>query len=104
MMVAVSLIVEADTGVNDMLDRDGSRTPVGFRIANDQGKNPVAAEVVQAATNSGNRRKTLALRGRLHHERIKGVKGFRSNGVSIEPLNHRTRGPSSYRLQPLAVF
>lgn len=50
MMVTVPLIVEADTGVNDMLDRDGSRTPVGFRIANDHGKNPVAAEVVQAAT------------------------------------------------------
>ena len=50
MMVTVPLIVEAATGVNDLLDRDGSRTPVGFRIANDHGKNPVAAEVVQAAT------------------------------------------------------
>jgi aspartate--ammonia ligase len=50
MMVTVPLIVEADTGVNDMLDRDGSRTPVGFRIANDRGKNSVTAEVVQAAT------------------------------------------------------
>ena len=28
MMVQVPLIVDAESGVNDMLDRDGSRTPV----------------------------------------------------------------------------
>lgn len=28
-MVTVPLILDADSGVNDMLDRDGSRTPVG---------------------------------------------------------------------------
>jgi aspartate--ammonia ligase len=50
MMMTVPLIVEAASGVNDLLDRDGSRTPVGFHIANDHGKNPVEAEVVQAAT------------------------------------------------------
>ncbi|MBI5582741.1 MAG: aspartate--ammonia ligase, partial [Deltaproteobacteria bacterium] len=50
MMVTVPLIVAADSGVNDMLDRDGTRTPVGFHIANDYGKNPIEAEVVQAAT------------------------------------------------------
>jgi aspartate--ammonia ligase len=33
-----------------MLDRDGSRTPVPFRIANDNGVHPVNAQVVQAAT------------------------------------------------------
>jgi aspartate--ammonia ligase len=49
-MVQVPLIVEAEGGVNDMLDRDGSRTPVGFHIANDREKNPVNAQVVQAAT------------------------------------------------------
>ena len=48
--VEVPLIVDAASGVNDYLDRDGSRTPVGFHIANDQGKHPVDAEVVQAAT------------------------------------------------------
>ena len=50
MMVSVPLIVDVESGVNDMLDRDGSRTPVQFRIPNDHGKNPVDAQVVQAAT------------------------------------------------------
>jgi aspartate--ammonia ligase len=48
--VTVPLIVDTSSGVNDYLDRDGSRTPVSFHIANDHGKNPVDAEVVQAAT------------------------------------------------------
>ncbi|MCK5572799.1 MAG: aspartate--ammonia ligase, partial [Bacteroidetes bacterium] len=38
------------SGVNDYLDRDGSRTPIQFHISNDYGKNPIDAEVVQAAT------------------------------------------------------
>jgi aspartate--ammonia ligase len=50
MMVTVPLIVDVDSGVNDMLDRDGSRTPVQFHISNDHDKNPVDAQVVQAAT------------------------------------------------------
>jgi aspartate--ammonia ligase len=50
MMVTVPLIVESESGVNDYLDRDGSRTPIGFHISNDHGKNPIEAEVVQAAT------------------------------------------------------
>ena len=50
MMVTVPLIVEADSGVNDYLDRDGSRTPVQFHIRNDWNKHPVDAQVVQAAT------------------------------------------------------
>ena len=50
MMVQVPLIVDAESGVNDMLDRDGSRTPIQFRISNDRGKNPMDAQVVQAAT------------------------------------------------------
>ncbi len=33
-----------------MLDRDGSRTPIEFHISNDHGKNPIDAQVVQAAT------------------------------------------------------
>jgi len=48
--IEVPLIVDVASGVNDYLDRDGSRTPVGFHIANDHGKHPVDAEVVQAAT------------------------------------------------------
>ena len=48
--VEVPLIVDAASGVNDYLDRDGSRTPVRFHIANDHGLHPVEAEVVQAAT------------------------------------------------------
>jgi aspartate--ammonia ligase len=50
MMVTVPLIVDAESGVNDLLDRDGSRTPVGFHISNDHGKHPIDAQVVQAAT------------------------------------------------------
>ena len=44
------LIVDESRGVNDMLDRDGSRTPVGFYIKNDHEKHPVNAQIVQAAT------------------------------------------------------
>jgi len=48
--VTVPLIVDVDSGVNDYLDRDGSRTPVQFHISNDYDKNPIDAQVVQAAT------------------------------------------------------
>ena len=50
MMVTVPLIVDVESGVNDLLDRDGSRTPIQFHISNDHGKHPVDAQVVQAAT------------------------------------------------------
>ncbi|MBI4719118.1 MAG: aspartate--ammonia ligase [Planctomycetes bacterium] len=50
MMVSVPLIVDVDSGVNDMLDRDGSRTPIQFHISNDRNLHPVDAQVVQAAT------------------------------------------------------
>ena len=57
MMIQVPLIVRVDSGVNDMLDRDGSRTPVEFDcgLGLDQ---PIRASVVQAAT----KWKRLALR------------------------------------------
>ena len=48
--VQVPLIVDVLSGVNDFLDRDGSRTPIQFHINNDHGKNPIDAQVVQAAT------------------------------------------------------
>ena len=57
-LVQVPLIVDRESGVNDYLDRDGSRTPVSFHIANDYDRNPIDAEVVQAAT----KWKRLALR------------------------------------------
>jgi len=57
-LVQVPLIVDAESGVNDYLDRDGSRTPVRFHISNDRDLHPVEAEVVQAAT----KWKRLALR------------------------------------------
>jgi aspartate--ammonia ligase len=44
------LIVDVESGVNDLLDRDGSRTPIQFHISNDYDKHPVDAQVVQAAT------------------------------------------------------
>jgi aspartate--ammonia ligase len=57
-MVQVPLIVDSESGVNDYLDRDGSRTPVRFHISNDRDLHPLEAEVVQAAT----KWKRLALR------------------------------------------
>jgi aspartate--ammonia ligase len=50
MMVQVPLIVDVESGVNDFLDRDGSRTPIQFHINNDYNKHPIDAQVVQAAT------------------------------------------------------
>ena len=49
MMVQVPLIVSEDSGVNDMLDRDGSRTPVSFPCGLGLDE-PIRAQVVQAAT------------------------------------------------------
>jgi aspartate--ammonia ligase len=49
MMVQVPLIVDRASGVNDMLDRDGSRTPVEFPCGLGLDR-PIAAQVVQAAT------------------------------------------------------
>lgn len=49
MMVTVPLIVDTASGVNDMLDRDGSRTPVDFRCGLGLTE-PIHAQVVQAAT------------------------------------------------------
>lgn len=50
MMVTVPLIVDIESGVNDFLDRDGSRTPIQFHISNDRNQHPVDAQIVQAAT------------------------------------------------------
>ena len=50
MRVEVPLIVDVESGVNDYLDRDGSRTPIEFHISNDRNKHPIDAQVVQAAT------------------------------------------------------
>ncbi len=49
MMVQVPLIVDRESGVNDMLDRDGSRTPVEFPCGLGL-KKRLNAQVVQAAT------------------------------------------------------
>ncbi len=48
-MVQVPLIVTRESGVNDMLDRDGSRTPIEFPCGLGLEK-PITAQVVQAAT------------------------------------------------------
>jgi len=50
MMVQVPLIVDVESGVNDMLDRDGSRMPIQFHISNDRDLHPLDAQIVQAAT------------------------------------------------------
>jgi aspartate--ammonia ligase len=49
-MVTVPLIVDVASGVNDMLDRDGARTPIQFHISNDDDRHPIDAQVIQAAT------------------------------------------------------
>jgi aspartate--ammonia ligase len=49
-MATVPLIVDCESGVNDFLDRDGSRTPIQFHINNDYNQHPIDAQVVQAAT------------------------------------------------------
>jgi aspartate--ammonia ligase len=48
-MVQVPLIVERESGLNDMLDRDGSRTPIEFPCGLGLAKR-LNAQVVQAAT------------------------------------------------------
>jgi aspartate--ammonia ligase len=48
-MVQVPLIVDRDSGMNDYLDRDGSRTPIDFPCGLGL-DNPIQAQVVQAAT------------------------------------------------------
>ena len=48
-MVQVPLIVDRESGVNDLLDRDGSRTPVEFPCGLGL-ERPIQAQVVQAAT------------------------------------------------------
>ena len=48
-MVQVPLIVDRDSGVNDYLDRDGSRTPIEFPCGLGLEKR-ITAQVVQAAT------------------------------------------------------
>ncbi len=55
--VEVPLIVDRESGVNDYLDRDGSRTPIEFPCGLGLDK-PISAQVVQAAT----KWKRLALR------------------------------------------
>jgi aspartate--ammonia ligase len=50
MMATVPLIVDSESGGNDFLDRDGSRTPIQFHIFNDHNQHPIDAQVVQAAS------------------------------------------------------
>ena len=91
MMVTVPLIVDVESGVNDYLDRDGSRTPIQFHISNDRNRHPIDAQVVQAAT----KWKRVALRrfgmqpgeGPVHrHAR-------RAQGLFPGPRSQRLRGP-----------
>jgi aspartate--ammonia ligase len=50
MRVECPLIVDRESGMNDYLDRDGSRTPIEFHIKNDYDKHPIDAQIVQAVT------------------------------------------------------
>lgn len=66
-MVQVPLIVTKESGVNDYLDRDGSRTPIEFKCGLGL-KKPIDAQVVQAATKW--KRMALAQFGCKHGEGI----------------------------------
>ncbi|MHC4848653.1 MAG: aspartate--ammonia ligase, partial [Planctomycetota bacterium] len=66
-MVQVPLIVDRNSGVNDMLDRDGSRTPVEFKAGLGLDKK-IDAQVVQAATKW--KRLALAQFGCRMHEGV----------------------------------
>ena len=66
-MAQVPLIVDKNSGVNDYLDRDGSRTPVEFPCGLGLEK-PIEAQVVQAATKW--KRMALAQFGCQHGEGI----------------------------------
>jgi len=48
--VECPLIVDRESGMNDYLDRDGSRTPIEFHISNDYDQHPIDAQIVQAVT------------------------------------------------------
>lgn len=75
MMVEVPLIVDEESGVNDLLDRDGSRTPIQFHISNDRDKHPINAQVVQAATKWKDGTETVR------------------HGVRRGPVHRHARGP-----------
>jgi aspartate--ammonia ligase len=66
-MVQVPLIVERESGINDMLDRDGSRTPIEFPCGLGL-KKRLNAQIVQAATKW--KRPALAEFGCRHGEGI----------------------------------
>ena len=91
MMVQVPLIVDAESGVNDMLDRDGSRTPIQFHIANDHDQHPIDAQVVQAAT----KWKRVALRqfGMAAGEGLVHRHAGRPQGLLPRPRPQRLRRP-----------
>ncbi len=75
--VEVPLVVDVKSGVNDLLDRDGSRTPIQFHISNDYDKHPIDAQIVQAAT----KWKRIALKqfgckGGNNHRHARGAEGL----------------------------
>ena len=91
MMVEVPLIVDEESGVNDLLDRDGSRTPIGFHISNDRDKHPINAQVVQAAT----KWKRMALKqfGMQGRRRPVHRHARRAQGLFPRSRSQRLRGP-----------
>ena len=80
-MVEVPLIVDVESGVNDMLDRDGSRTPVSFHISNDRGVHPIDAQVVQAAT----KWKRIALKQFALQARRRHLHGYARSAQGLFP-------------------
>ena len=91
MMVQVPLIVDVESGVNDYLDRDGSRTPIQFHISNDRDLHPIDAQVVQAAT----KWKRMALRqfGMQPGEGLLHRHARRPQGLLPRPRPQRLRRP-----------
>ena len=60
LMVTVPLVVDVESGVNDMLDRDGSRTPIQFHISNDRDLHPLDAQIWVPDMNVVDRCKTTS--------------------------------------------
>ena len=67
MMVEVPLIVDAESGVNDMLDRDGSRTPIQFHISNDRDMIPSTPRSYRPPPNGKRRPQAVRLPPRRRH-------------------------------------
>ena len=104
MMVQVPLIVDVESGVNDMLDRDGSRTPIQFRIQPTRlphrtaSVRPLPGASLLYSSHSGGKRPGESALSRSRygsHERRSFSDQSRYWGIDERNLFSRTSTPSS---------